>query len=200
VTGLTRPDAVRWAVLRGTHGHTVVVLTEFWLEDQGDGWWHCPSPLRCEVLDGPAQYRDFRHPFWLVRTDPSIEWHGDPYFWGAEEYPDHPLLHAMEPTPFALVTARQEEPIRPDLGILDGNVPAGPVLPDPEPVLQGCHAGDRGADRRPHDHISSIVALGDEPVSTRPPRAIGRPRLRRRTPGTAELKPPSPVSSVDAAA
>jgi hypothetical protein len=54
-------------------------------------------------------------------------------FGGAEEYPDHPLLHAMEPTPFALVTARQEEPIRPDLGILDGNVPAGPVLPDPEP-------------------------------------------------------------------
>jgi hypothetical protein len=106
---------------------------EYFMDAAGDGWWQCPSPLLCEVLDGPAQYRDFRHPFWLVRTDPSIEWHGDPYFWGAEEYPDHPLLHAMEPTPFALVTARQEEPIRPDLGILDGNVPAGPVLPDPEP-------------------------------------------------------------------
>jgi hypothetical protein len=113
----------------------VSVLTEFWLEDQGDGWWHCPSPLHCEVLAGPAQYDDFSHPFWLVRTDPEIEWHGDPQYWGAEEYPDHPLRHPMDPTPFALVmAARREEPVRPDLGILDGSVPAGPVLPAPEPA------------------------------------------------------------------
>jgi hypothetical protein len=111
------------------------VLTEFLLADQGDGWWHCPSPLRCEVLDGPA-FHDVIIPtrrFWLVRTIPQIEWHGDDRYierWG----PDHPLCHPMDPTPFALVMAAREKPLRPDLGIFDGSVPAGPVLPDPEPT------------------------------------------------------------------
>lgn len=111
----------------------MLVLTEFWLEDQGDDWWHCPSPLHCEVLAGPGQYGDFSHPFWLVRTDPEIEWHGDPQFSGRDEYPDHPLLHPIDPTPFALVMAARVTPWRPNLGIFDGSVPASPVLPDPEP-------------------------------------------------------------------
>jgi hypothetical protein len=42
--------------------------------------------------------------YWLVRTDPPIEWHGDEQFaarWG----PDHPLCHPAAPTSFALVMA-----------------------------------------------------------------------------------------------
>jgi hypothetical protein len=109
------------------------MLTEFLLVDQGDGWWHCPSPLRCQVIDGPAPYAGFSEPFWLVRTSPDIEWHGDRRYierWG----PDHPLCHPIDPTPFALVMAAREEPVRSDLLIFDGSVPAGPALADPEPM------------------------------------------------------------------
>jgi hypothetical protein len=112
--------------------HTQTVLTEFLLEDQGDGWWHCPSPLRCEVIDRPASYENRSARYWLVRTSPDIEWHGDPQYielWG----PDHPLGHPMDPTPFALVMAARIEPMRGDLGIFDGSVPATPVPRDPEP-------------------------------------------------------------------
>ena len=107
------------------------MLKEFLIEDQGDGWWHCPSPLQCVVLDGPAPYGHFSSQHWLVRTDPQIEWHGDERYikiWG----PDHPLCHPIEPTPFALVMAARTEPMRPDLGIFDGSVPVSPVLPRPE--------------------------------------------------------------------
>jgi hypothetical protein len=92
-----------------------------------------PSPSTARCLPDRPQYGDFSHPFWLVRTDPEIECHGDPQFWGADEYPDHPLLHPIDPTPFALVMAARAKPMRSDLGIFDGSVPASPVLPDPEP-------------------------------------------------------------------
>jgi hypothetical protein len=111
--------------------HNSVVLTEFLLEDEGDGWWHCPSPLRCKVLDGPASRAGETGRFWLVETDPVIEWHGDPqYPWG----PDHPLLHPIEPTSYALVMATGRPPPFPDRGVLDGGVPVGPVLPSPRPT------------------------------------------------------------------
>ena len=86
------------------------MISEFLLEDAGDGWWHCASPLRCRVLDGPTAWfvarEGARWPetYWLVRTDPPIEWHGDSGYaarWG----PDHPLCSHIEPTRFALVMA-----------------------------------------------------------------------------------------------
>jgi hypothetical protein len=69
--------------------HTPTVVTSFLMEDVGDGWWDCPSPLRCEILDGPAVHPTFMPStkFWLVRTDPLIEWHGDESFvkrWGPD--------------------------------------------------------------------------------------------------------------------
>lgn len=141
----TRPPDRAWTTSGGTQqdevhrlGILFAVLTEFLMEDGGDGWWHCPSPLHCEVLDGPASNPLIlgSSPVYLVRTDPLIEWHGEPQhreFWG----PDHPLGHPMDPTPFALVMARAEQPIRPDLGIIDGGLPAGPALPSPEPTTVG---------------------------------------------------------------
>jgi hypothetical protein len=113
--------------------HTRTMLTRFLLEDQGDGWWHCPSPLRCEVIDGPSPREGRSERYWLVRTSPDIEWHGDSRYierWG----PDHPLCKPMDPTPFALAMADREEPVRPDLGLFSGSVPAGPVLPMPPPT------------------------------------------------------------------
>jgi hypothetical protein len=107
-----------------------VVISEFLLEDAGDGWWHCRTPLRCHVVDGPAVWfparRDARWPetYWLVRTDPPIEWHGDSGHaarWG----PDHPLCWPIEPTSFALVMASS-----PWSGPLDLPTGAGvPVYP-----------------------------------------------------------------------
>jgi hypothetical protein len=85
-------------------------VTTFLLEDAGDGWWHSPSPLRCEVLDGPAPKFGARagarwpETYWLVRTEPAIQWDGDERFaarWGRE----HPLCFPIEPTSYALVMA-----------------------------------------------------------------------------------------------
>jgi hypothetical protein len=82
---------------------------EFYIVDQGDGWWHCPSPIRCTVLDGPgplpasvASRGGVLH--LLVATEPAIEWNGDPQYidrWG----PDHPLCHPIEPTNRLIVLA-----------------------------------------------------------------------------------------------
>jgi len=110
------------------------VLAEFLLEDQGDGWWHCPSPLRCRVLDGPTAREAGTERYWLVHTDPLIEWQGDPQYievWG----PEHPLCHPMEPTSYALVMSTGRPLMSEDLGIIDGSVPAGPVLPSPLPTM-----------------------------------------------------------------
>ena len=83
---------------------------EFLIEDEGDGWWHCTTPLRCHVVDGPTAWFPERpgarwpETYWLVRTDPPIEWRGDERFaarWG----PDHALCLPIEATPFALVMA-----------------------------------------------------------------------------------------------
>jgi hypothetical protein len=117
-------------------------MKSFFIEDAGDGWWHCPSPLQCEVLDGPAPHEEMPRMgrLWLVRTDPWIEWHGDEQYialWGA----DHPLGRPMAPTPFALVKATSREPVRPDLGILNGSVPVGPVrsAPPTDPTQISAH-------------------------------------------------------------
>jgi hypothetical protein len=120
------------------------MANEFLAQDQGDGWWHCATTLRCVVIDGPAPYfplrPDARWPetYWLVRTEPQIEWNGDMRFavrWGA----DHPLCRAMPPTSYALVMASSpwSGPIDPDRA---GGVAVYPVLgapsgvPDAEPV------------------------------------------------------------------
>ncbi|MFV2064801.1 MAG: hypothetical protein ACC726_15010 [Chloroflexota bacterium] len=111
---------------------------EFLVEDQGDGWWHCPTPLRCIVVDGPAPLvpprPDTQWPetYWLVRTDPPIEWNGDMRFaarWGA----DHPLCRPIAPTSFALIMASSpwSGPIDPDRA---GSVPVYPVLGAPSRV------------------------------------------------------------------
>lgn len=82
----------------------------FLIEDTGDGWWHCPSPLHATVIDGPApkfaprEDARFEETYWLVEVDPQIEWRGDSSYaerWG----PDHPLCHPIEPTQLALVIA-----------------------------------------------------------------------------------------------
>lgn len=109
------------------------------IEDAGDGWWHCATPLRCRVIAVPAavflQRTDARWPetYWLVRTDPPIEWHGDARFaarWGQ----DHPLCSPIEPTPFALVMANSswDGPIDPARDF--GGVPVYPVRNTPSRV------------------------------------------------------------------
>jgi hypothetical protein len=116
-------------------------MTSFLLEDAGDGWWHCPSPLRCEVVAGPApapslpppEWQRFPETFWLVRTDPAIEWRGDSSYadrWG----PDHPLCHPIEATRYALVMAssRYTGP----MGAGSGGVPAYPVAGAPSTVAE----------------------------------------------------------------
>lgn len=113
-------------------------MIAFLLDDAGDGWWDCPSPLRCEVVDGPAvafeppEWQRFPETFWLVRTEPAIEWKGDPTYaarWG----PDHPLCHPMEPTRYALVMAssRYTGPMRPTEF---AGIPAYPVAGTPRTV------------------------------------------------------------------
>jgi len=131
-------------------------MKSFLIEDAGDGWWHCPSPLRCEVIDGPALAFDppheARYPetFWLVRTDPPIEWHGEPVYaarWGA----DHPLCSPIAPTRYALVMAssRWTGPIHPTAA----GVPAYPVPGSPRRV----------ADAHPVGGLGMKVALHDVP-------------------------------------
>jgi hypothetical protein len=110
----------------------------FLIEDPGDGWWHCPSPLRAEVIDGPAGRfgaRDgarFPETYWLVRCDPAIEWNGDERFaerWG----PDHALCRPISPTPYALVMASSpwNGPIDPSRGL---GIPVYPVSGAPMSV------------------------------------------------------------------
>jgi hypothetical protein len=114
---------------------------EFYIVDQGDGWWHCPSPLRCLVLDGPgplpAPVSPSRAVSLLVETDPVVVWNGDPSYairWG----PDHPLCHAIEPTN-RLVILAEDRSWRLSLD-RDFSVPATPVancadcLPDVQAV------------------------------------------------------------------
>jgi hypothetical protein len=114
------------------------MVKEFLAQDQGDGWWHCATTLRCLVIDGPAPKfplcPEARWPetYWLVRTEPRIEWNGDMRFtvrWGA----DHPLCRAMPPTSYALVMASSpwNGPIDPDRA---GGVAVYPVLGAPSRV------------------------------------------------------------------
>jgi hypothetical protein len=131
-------------------------MTNFVIEDAGDGWWHCPSPLRCVVIDGPSPWfgpRDgarWPETYWLVRTSPPIEWRGEPEFaarWG----PDHPLCSPIEPTPYALVMASS-----PWSGPIDANgagVPAYPVAGAPSHV----------ADARPIEGLGIKVAVRTDP-------------------------------------
>lgn len=122
-------------------------MRSFLLEDAGDGWWHCPSPLRCEVIDGPApafeppDWQRFPETYWLVRTDPAIEWHGDPGYarrWG----PDHPLCHPIEATRYALVMAssRHTGPIRVEFA----GIPAYPVTGVPRAVAEAAPVAGLG--------------------------------------------------------
>jgi hypothetical protein len=118
-------------------------VTAFLIEDAGDGWWHCPSPLRCTVIDGPSPWfpprEGARWPetYWLVSIEPPIAWHGDQRFvarWGA----DHPLCLPMTPTPYALVMASSSwsGPV----GQTGAGIPAYPVpgaprrVADAEPI------------------------------------------------------------------
>ena len=124
----------------------MTMTTEFLVEDQGDGWWHCPMPLHCVVVDGPAPFfpprpdASWPETYWLVRTDPRIEWNGDLRFearWGA----DHPLCRPIVPTSFALVMASS-----PSSGPIDSvhavSVPVYPVpgvpsrVADAEPIRE----------------------------------------------------------------
>jgi hypothetical protein len=110
------------------------VPNPFFIGNQGDGWWHCPSPIVCTILDGPdicgglvARWPDdTASTFWLVETALTIEWNGDMQFaarWGE----DHPLCHPIEPTNRALVMAKGHSDI--DLNRAFG-VPAYPTRPD----------------------------------------------------------------------
>ena len=114
------------------------MAAEFMIEDEGDGWWHTPSPIHAVVIDGPSPYfpikADARFPetYWLVRTDPPIEWHGDESFaarWG----PDHPLCHPAAPTSLALVMASSPWSGAVDT-VLGGGIPVYPVTNEPSRV------------------------------------------------------------------
>lgn len=101
---------------------------EFYIVDQGDGWWHCPSPLRCVLLDGPgplpASVSPSRTVSLLVETDPAICWNGDLSYadrWGR----DHPLCHPIEPTNRLVILAENRSWTL-DLD-RDFSVPASPV-------------------------------------------------------------------------
>lgn len=114
---------------------------DFLIEDQGDGWWQCPSPLECSIEDGPAAVPSAGGDFWLVRTEPAIEWGGDEQFadrWG----PDHPLVHPIRPTSLALVMASSAYR-RTDLE-RDGSIPAYPVVGFPKTVGESRWIGGLG--------------------------------------------------------
>jgi hypothetical protein len=82
--------------------------------------------------------------FWLVKTEPLIEWNGDESFierWG----PDTPLALPRESTPYALLMATdlRQRPFA-DPAIIDVAVPAGPASPSPPPrsVTEARTVGD----------------------------------------------------------
>ncbi len=89
----------------------------FFLRDQGDGWWNCPSPLRCTVDDGPGICEAFAsiYPetpnnsrFWLVTVDPPIVWNGDRS--GQRLGPDDTRYDTFGLTTKALVLAVEGDP------------------------------------------------------------------------------------------
>ena len=113
---------------------------EFLVEDQGDGWWHCPTPLRCVVVDGlapsfpPRPDTPWLETYWLIRCVPGIEWNGDQRFavrWGA----DHPLCRPIAPTSLALIMASSpwSGPIDPVRAV---SVPVYPVPGAPSRVAE----------------------------------------------------------------
>ena len=115
---------------------------DFVIEDQGDGWWHCPSPLECFILDGPAAVPAAGGDFWLVRTAPAIEWDGDERYadrWG----PDHPLVKPIQRTNLALVMASSAYNTI-DLG-RDASIPVYPVAGDATKVDESSWIGGLGA-------------------------------------------------------
>ena len=119
----------------------VAMQPDLLLEDQGDGWWDCPMPLVCFILDGPTWVPAADGEFWLVRTEPAIEWNGDSSLgerWG----PDHPLAHSFRPTNLALVMAASRSR-RIDLAG-DFSVPVYPVFGEASTVDEanwiGAHA------------------------------------------------------------
>ena len=78
------------------------MTVDFKIVDQGDGWWHCASPLACHIVDGPAQRSSGL--YWLVEIEPAIVWNGDTAY--VDRYgPDHALCQPHEPTNLALVMA-----------------------------------------------------------------------------------------------
>jgi len=95
---------------RRDHG-VVIDTSPFFIRDQGDGWWHCPSPLRCSIIDGPdvcnsraEASRANNTRFWLVEVDPPIVWNGERRF--VDTYgPDDALCRPFGPTARALVFA-----------------------------------------------------------------------------------------------
>jgi hypothetical protein len=111
--------------------YDVVMEPDFLLEDQGDGWWHCSSPLTCFILDGPASVPDAGGEFWLVRTKPSIQWDGEPKY-EARSGPDHPLAKPLHATNLALVMAASRYG-RTDLNG-DWSIPVYPVAGDARTV------------------------------------------------------------------
>ncbi|HUG48082.1 MAG TPA: hypothetical protein VMP67_06680 [Candidatus Limnocylindria bacterium] len=135
------------------------MTVEFYLEDAGDGWWHCSSPMRATVIDGPAAKFEpraearFPEEYWLVEVDPPIVWHGDQTFaarWG----PDHPLCHPIEPTRLALVMA--SSPWTGPIEVKWAGVPVYPVVNSARTVGEAeivsglaVKAGLRAARQRP---------------------------------------------------
>ena len=79
-----------------------MATAHFTIEDQQDGWWHCPECLTCDVIDGPRPVEGLSGEYYFVSVDPPISWHGDPGYaerWGD----DHPLVRPMSKTDRAFV-------------------------------------------------------------------------------------------------
>lgn len=102
----------------------------FLVSNQGDGWWDCPSPLTCLVVDGPAPIAAMPDStYLLVKTDAPIQWQPNESFvqrWG----PDHPASRPIEPTHFLLLLS-SHAPHDFTLNLDDdGGIPAHPVIGD----------------------------------------------------------------------